>query len=163
MCLCINNYHYNIANIQYSGSYICVLVQTVVGCFPVYVFRFDTVFRVIERKGKALWVILCLFRFLQFLGKTGVNQHKMSKRRKTAPLIDSDSDESDSGEDIEEVCDIFSLICHYFVSRFSQIFFYNCSYSIQQRHGLNVHTMHEEHCHCPEIRQIVIAAITTWK
>ena len=59
---------------------------------------------------------------MPFLGRTGVNQHKMSKRRKTAPLIDSDSDESDSGEDIEEVCDIFSLICHYFISRFSQIF-----------------------------------------
>lgn len=34
----------------------------------------------------------------------------MSKRRKSAPLIDSDSDESDSGGDIEEARDIFSLI-----------------------------------------------------
>ena len=29
---------------------------------------------------------------------------KMSKRKKTAPVIDSDSDESDSGSNLDEVC-----------------------------------------------------------
>ena len=28
----------------------------------------------------------------------------MSKRKKTAPVIDSDSDESDSGSNLDEVC-----------------------------------------------------------
>lgn len=34
----------------------------------------------------------------------------MSKRKKSAVLIDSDSDDSDSGSDLDEVCEPLDLI-----------------------------------------------------
>ena len=35
---------------------------------------------------------------------------EMSKRKKTAPVIDSDSDESDSGSNLDEVCNSCDIL-----------------------------------------------------